>query len=206
MLSSSWLNWVKLSKERKRQRLGVIKPACPDWLLTQQQSLGQYFKSISENWDSADLDDLELCMYRHKRRVALRVEKEKQNKRTRNDQNKKTREPQCELDVDNILSQTDSWDLKSWQFQVWKDDVQQCLEKDQDFFKPKAASREHRDEEDFIDNTSDLDDKLDEAEDAFNSAAKDASGAYKLFSRQVLALKLQLLEADAEKHCAGRPI
>ncbi|KAI1940596.1 hypothetical protein LOZ66_002192 [Ophidiomyces ophidiicola] len=48
--------------------------------------------------------------------------------------------------------------------------------------------------------------ELDEAENAFNSVEKDANGAYKVFKKQILALRLRPLEAKARRYCAGRRI
>lgn len=130
-----------------------------------------------------------------------------QNKQTQDNQHNISLESGCAFDLDEILSITDPWDLEYEKLQVWRDDVQQCLDENQDFFKSQgAACTEHGDEEGPR-NTADADDKLTEAENTFNSVAKDApNGAYRVFKKQLLALKLRSLEAEAESYCVGRPI
>lgn len=136
--------------------------------------------------------------YRHKRVAAL-LDVKKQIANTRkhawNDLSHKSRQIEDEFDTDNILSITDAWDLNSEKLEVLKDNIQRCLNEDRDFFKS-----------DRVEDISNPDDELAEAEKAFDSVDKDANGAYRVLKKQVLALRLRLLVPKAKLYCIGRRI
>ncbi|KAL2376492.1 hypothetical protein RJZ90_007470 [Blastomyces dermatitidis] len=203
---------IEGSKEDIRRRLFELGQVLEGQ--KESRTLGEYFKGVSADLvrdRTLNFDDFQQYWSRHKRRAALRDVKRRTSTRDRHARDDNTsRQFEDESDIDEILSITDTWDVRSDELEALKDDVRQCLDQDRDFFKLSEASTSFSSAEDELMNGNQVEDTseddLVEAVKAFNSVEKDANGAYRVFRKQVLALKLRALEANAGNYCAGKSI